>query len=431
MAKRPRLFYGWIIVSIAVLSITVIYGIRHSFAVFFPSILDEFGWSRGSTAMMFSINLLVYGFVAPLVGGLGDRWKPRRVMPIGVIILSLATAGCAFANELWHFYLLFGILVPLGTALSGWPILCPALSNWFAKRRGLVMGLGQAGVGFSFVYGIFVEFVISQLGWRSAYFTLAGTLLVLPLPLYLLLFHYRPEDKGLKAYGTTKLSTTKDSAVEVATDTVAVSYDWTFVQAIKTYQLWLLVLGLLLYWGMGVYPVLAHQIKFAEDIGYSSRFAASVFALFGIGTVAGSLSSSISDWIGREKTVTVAATLSIGALVALILVNDTSQPWLLYVYAICFGYGAALYAGTNYAAVADIFHGRHFGAIAGLLLTGAGIGTAIGPSLAGHIYDVSGSYLGAFILSMVSIGVAYISFWMAAPRNAAKLRAKNLGMPQR
>lgn len=73
MAKRPRLFYGWIIVSIAVLSITVIYGIRHSFAVFFPSILDEFGWSRGSTAMMFSINLLVYGFVAPLVGGLSDR----------------------------------------------------------------------------------------------------------------------------------------------------------------------------------------------------------------------------------------------------------------------------------------------------------------------------------------------------------------------
>ncbi|MHA2067674.1 MAG: MFS transporter, partial [Candidatus Thorarchaeota archaeon] len=180
MAKRPRLFYGWIVVIIAVLSITIIYGIRHSFSVFFPPILDEFGWSRGSTALMFSINLLIYGFVAPMAGSLGDRWRPRRVMPIGLIILSVATAGCAYASELWHFYLLFGILVPIGTALSGWPLLCPALANWFAKRRGLVMGLGQSGVGFSFVYGIFAEFVISWLGWRFAYFVLAGTLLVLP-----------------------------------------------------------------------------------------------------------------------------------------------------------------------------------------------------------------------------------------------------------
>ena len=209
------------------------------------------------------------------------------------------------------------------------------------------------------------------------------------------------------------------------------SYDWTFGQAIKTYQLWLLMLSNLLYWGIGVYLVLAHQVKFAEDIGYSSRFATSVFALYGVCTVAGFLSSSISDWIGREKTVTVAATLSIGALVALISVNDTSQPWLLYVYAICFGFGAALYAGTAFTAMADIFHGKHFGAIVSLLLTGGGIGTAIGPWLGGHIYDISGSYISAFILCLACFAIAGIAFWIAAPRNADKLRSKTLGMPQR
>lgn len=139
---------------------------------------------------------------------------------------------------------------------------------------------------------------------------------------------------------------------------------------------------------------------------------------------AGQLSGFISDWIGREKTITLATVLSIGALVALISVRDTSQPWLLYVYAICSGYGAGLQTPTIYAGMADIFHGRHFGALGALLFTGMGIGATIGPWLGGHIYDISGSYSSAFVLCMVCFGLACIAFWIAAPRHAARLRAK-------
>jgi len=188
MLKRPFLFYGWVIVAISITSMILVYGTRHSFSIFFPPILGEFGWSRGSTALMLSLNLLVYGFTAPLVGGLTDRWKPRRVIFIGLTILTLATAGCAFARELWHFYLLFGILTPMGTACCGWPLLSPILVNWFSKRRGLAMGLGQAGGGLSFTYVLFTEFVISQLGWRSAFFVLAGTLVALPYYLFIFSF---------------------------------------------------------------------------------------------------------------------------------------------------------------------------------------------------------------------------------------------------
>ena len=107
MVKRPLFFYGWVIVGLFVFSHTLTIGVRNSFAVFFPPILDEFGWSRGSTALMLSISLLIYGFTAPLAGGLADRWKPRVVMILGLIILGLSLIGCAFAQELWHFYLLF------------------------------------------------------------------------------------------------------------------------------------------------------------------------------------------------------------------------------------------------------------------------------------------------------------------------------------
>ena len=118
MVRRPPFFYGWVIVGIAIAGVALIMGIRHSFAVFFPPILDEFGWSRDSTAIMLSLNIFIYGLLAPVAGSLDDHWKPRRVMLIGATILGLTTASCAFAQELWHFYLLFGILMPVGSAFS-------------------------------------------------------------------------------------------------------------------------------------------------------------------------------------------------------------------------------------------------------------------------------------------------------------------------
>jgi MFS family permease len=373
---------------------------------------------------MFSLNVLTYGLVAPFAGGLGDRWKPHRTMPLGIAILGVAMAGCAFARELWHFYLLFGILAPIGTAFTGWPLLSGALTNWFAKIRGVVLAIGQIGVGLSFAYGMFAEFVISRLGWRHAYFVLAGSMVALLLPLYLFLFHYRPEERGMLAYGAGEGPSVKDLTAEGRPEESSEVQDLTLGNALKSHRLWLLVSSFFLFWGIGGYLVLAHQVKFAQDAGYSGMFAASVFGLFGIFMVAGQLSSSISDWIGRELTILFASILGMGALFALISVKDTSQPWLLYCYAICFGYGGGLYAPTIFVGAADIFSGRDFGAISGLLLTGMGTGGAVGPWLGGYIYDISGSYRVALILSMVGVGLGCIAFFIAAPRKGFTLSAK-------
>ena len=418
MVRRP-FFYGWIIVGVAFLGMVLIYGIRHSFSIFFPSILEEFGWARGSTAIMLSLNLLVYGLLAPVAGSLGDRWRPRRVIAIGIIVIGLATTGCAFAQELWHFYVLFGVLIPMGMAFCGWPILGPALANWFTHRRGLAIALGQMGGGLSFTYGFFVEFVISEVGWRYTFTVIAAILVAILLPIYFLFFYYRPQSKGLEPYGGIKTPAVPETKETAVLTKESLSHDWTLGSALRTSRLWFIAIAYMLFWGVGCYLALAHQVKFAEDVGYSSTFAASIFALFGIFLTAGMFSSSISDWIGREIIVFFAAVLVIGALIALVLVQDTSTPWLLYIYAICFGYGAGLFSPAVVAGAADIFHGRHFGAIAGFLQTGMGMGGAIGPWLGGFIYDISGSYTGAFIFSMVCFGLAFLAFFFAAPRKAA------------
>ena len=423
MGKRSSFYYGWVIVGIAAITMTLVYGVRHSFSVFYPSILDQFGWSRGSTSVMLSIHVLAYGVLAPVAGSLGDRWRPRRVMPMGIIILGLAAASCSFANKLWHFYLIFGIGTPMGLAFCGWPLLAPALSNWFSKRRGLALGIGQVGGGLSFAYGVFAEFAIIRFGWRMAYVIMGLSLIAVLLPLFLLLFYYKPSEKGLKPYGDDEPPEKTSSGQSVKRSDWA---GWTVAEAMRTHQFWLLVVSQFFFWGVGCYLILAHQVKFAEDVGFSGIFAASIFALYGIFMAAGQISSAVSDRIGREWTVAFSGILTVISLFALISVTDASKPWVLYVYAVGFGLGTGLYSPTIFAGAADIFHGPHFGAINGFILTGMGIGGVIGPWLGGYIYDITGSYRIAFGLSIICFTLSCISFLMAAPRKADQIKQKLL-----
>jgi sugar phosphate permease len=420
MFKGSNYFYGWKIVWVGIIGMILIYGIRHSFPVFFTPILEEFRWSRGDISIMMSLNILIYGFLAPVAGMLAERWKVRISLPLGIGILGAATAGCAYARELWHFYVLFGALMPLGSALTGWPIIAPAIMNWFVRRRGMVLGIAQMGGGLSFVYTIFVKYSILEVGWRTTFLGLAGMVVCVLFPLYLLFFYYRPEDKGLKPYGSAEMAPASGGEKKITAAKIPVARDWTFAQILHSSQLWLLVFSYALYWGVAGYLVLAHQVRFAEDAGYSSIFSVSIFALFGVTVFLGQISGFLSDRVGREKAATMASALSILALVALLSVRDNSQPWLLYVYSICFGYGGGLFTPTIFAGSADIFYGRYYGTVSGLLLTGMGVGAVFGPWLGGYIYDVTGSYRPAFVLCIACIVISCLILWIAAPRKGIK-----------
>lgn len=417
--KHTAFFYGWIIIPVGIVTNVLVYGLRYSFSIFFPEILNEFGWSRASTALMMSLNVLLYGLMAPVVGTLSSKWKPKMMMLAGVIILALAMIGCSFTYQLWHFYIFFGVIAPVGTALCGSPIIAPALMNWFATRRGLVIGIGQSS-GLSFVYCLLAQYLILHLGWRSAYWALAVILIAVLLPLHHFIFHYHPDSKGLKAYGSDDLKSENTVEKNILLN------DWTVPQMLHTCQLWLLVLYFFLFWGISCFLVLAHQIKYAEDAGYGTVFAVSVFALYGVAMLFGQLSGVMSDHIGREKAMALSSATALIGLCSLIAVRDTSQPWLLYIYALSFGYGAGLSTTIIFAGAADIFHGKHYGTASGILLTGMGLGGAIGPWLGGYVYDITGSYDNAFILCIACIVLASVSYCIAAPRNAGKLRSRHL-----
>ena len=87
-AARLPFFYGWIVVAVAFVTLGVSVSVRTSFSLLFPPILDEFGWSRGTTAAAFSVGFFSSAFLAPFIGTAMDRWGPRVVMPLGALSVA-------------------------------------------------------------------------------------------------------------------------------------------------------------------------------------------------------------------------------------------------------------------------------------------------------------------------------------------------------
>ncbi|GAG52823.1 unnamed protein product, partial [marine sediment metagenome] len=149
MKQRLAPHYGWIVLGVAFTIMVLGYAIRNTFSVFYPTIVEEFGWGRGDTALMFSITILVYGFTAPVAGSLVDRFQPRVVLSAGALMVGAGIALCSLASTQWHFYLLYGVMVAIGLSMIGVTPLSAVATSWFVTRRGLMFSILAAGFGLS------------------------------------------------------------------------------------------------------------------------------------------------------------------------------------------------------------------------------------------------------------------------------------------
>ena len=419
MKKEGQFFYGWVIVASGIFVFALGYGARYSFSLIYPNLLEQFHWSRDATAAMLSFHILAYGIAAPIAGALVDRIGPKKTMGLGVILLAIGTTAAGFSNELWHFYLSFGLVMGTGLSLAGSVPFTRIVSNWFVAKRGLALSFMFVGTGGGFILFPLIAILIEKVGWRGALWVEAAIVAGLLLPCVAFLLRYHPREMGLLPDGVRESGANikaNQKYAEGIVDTAWAAIDWTLLKAMKTPRFWLLCFTAFAVWGISEHIQFAHHVAFAEDVGYSKLHASSALALFGVFFIIGTLSGFISDRIGREVTFTIGTITSIAGIVMLMLIEDTSQPWMLYTYSILFGLGLGISTPTIAAACTDIFQGKTAGAIIGFVWFAFAIGGTIGPWLGGFIFEVSGSYLNAFIISATMFALACISFWLAAPR---------------
>jgi len=415
-----KFYYGWIIVLLGLVSMSFWFGIRSSFSVFYVALLEEFHWTRGESAGVQSMAMLTYTLIAPVVGGLIDRLGPRRVIVPGIILLIAGLILCSSMKTLFQFYLFYGVLAAAGSTCIAIVAYSAILAHWFERKRGLASGIAVSGMGLgTFLLVPLSQSLISSYGWRPTFLILAGLVLLIALPLNLLFLKHKPEELGLLVDGLKLGRAAEDQGAQLA-GLINSQKDWTLREVIRTRSFWALV-AFPFFSLIGVYIVVVHNVRFMVDKGIDPMTAALVFALAG-------MSSSIfrifwgwiSDYIGREKAYTLGmASIFLGAF-SLLLMDTSGQKVFMYTFFIFFGMGWGATAPLFMATAADLFKGKTFGLIYGIVEGVMGLGGAIGAWSAGFIFDQTKSYRLAFVLVIVVCFLSCIFIWIAAPRKARK-----------
>jgi MFS family permease len=414
------IYYGWIIVGVALISMAFWFGIRSSFSVFYVALLEDFAWSRGETAGVQSMALITYTILAPLVGGLIDRFGPRRIVVTGILVLASGLVLCAFVKTLIQFYLYYGVVMAAGVTCISIVSYSPILANWFEKKRGLASGIAVSGIGVgTFSLVPLSQFFIELWGWRITFAALGGLAFVILLPLVSIFLRHRPEELGLMPdglRGEERLS----NGVLGSMEPERPQMDWTFKKVLRVKSFWAL-LGLILFAMMGVFIVIVHHVKFLVDTGIDKMTVAMLFGLIGI------ISSGfrifwgwLSDRIGRELAYTMGMICICIGVCSLLLIEPMGARVLIYPFFIFFGIGWGVTAPMFIAAAADLFKGRIFGFIYGIMEGGVGIGAALGAWVPGYIFDRTHSYQWGFALALAAFVLSGLLMWVVAPKKALR-----------
>lgn len=421
--KKFPFFYGWVIVALGFITLGVRFGAMNSFGVFFVAMLKEFGWSRGSLAGVQTLNMAVVGLSTVLVGYALPRFGPRKVIAITALVQGVFLALCSRVTEIWHFYLVWGVAVGVTMGILGLVPWGSILPNWFERRRGTAMGVASAGIGLGYLVFIpFVQYITDRFSWQAAFIAMGLLTALLIAPLNAWLLRNRPEDMGLlpdNAGSSSKSRSSSDLAQARGADK-----QWTIRQVLKSLPFWCLLSA----FGMGVLGfgfVIAHQVAMLVDAGYSAIFASFIFGLMGIiGSVSKVVWGYAADHIGREWAYTMGTVVLLCGMVAIMLVRDTSTLWLVYAYAILFGFGYGAFTPVIPAAAADIYMGKSFPMIFSLINMGGLFISSVGPWMGGFVFDLTGSYFIAFIIGLVGVSISCVLVWIAAPRKVKPMGVK-------
>jgi len=383
------------------------YGVWYSYSVFLVALLREFGWSRSVLAGAFSVFTLVHGGANPLIGMLCDRIGPRRLVVFGGAALGLALYGNSFIDSPGHLYLGFGLFTALAVACSGWVPAVVMVQRQFADRLGLSLGIVSSGIGLGMLLVVpLCQALIESLGWRSAWQILGAICAgwIVPAALFVM------RDEAVRpAPAPREGKAPADSAHEA-----------TLGEAMLGQPFWL-VLAAYFFGNVCSQTLHVHQVAFLVDHGMVAMAAASVVGVVGVASVFGKTGGGwLADRFEREVIYVIGIAILVAAVGALALVGMAPSRWGAYAYAVMLGVGYSATASLTPAMVSDRFRGARFGLILGMCLFGSALGSALGPWMAGRLFDVTGSYAIAFAIAAACGLLAGGAGWRA---RSLRLRA--------
>jgi MFS family permease len=378
-SAQPLFSYAYLIAAICFSIQALGVGTYIAFGVFFNPLMEAFGWSRAATAGASSIAFLTMGIFGVVVGRLNDRFGPRLLMSIAALLLGLGCILMAQLTALWQLYLFFGIIFGMGLSAID-VIALTTIARWFSHRRGFMTGIVKVGTGAGqFVIPLLAGSLIVLYGWRWS-IAIIGIGISLILLLMAQLLRRDPDALRLKR-----------RPADGDNHSVAPEIDFglPLERVFRTVQLWTICL-VNLFTVFCLMIIMLHIVPHARDSGIPPIQAAGVLSTIGGVSMLGRFISGlvIDRWGGK----TVMSICFLLLLADLVWLQFAHQPWMLYLFATLYGLAhGGLFTAIS-PLIAEMFGILNHGTLLGLVVCFGTIGGAAGPLLAGHLFDLSGSY---------------------------------------
>ena len=402
--KKSGLFYGYVIVALAVLLNVLLGGTTYTFSVFFDPLSSEFGWTRALTSGAFSMYMILHGLLYIITGRLNDKFGPRIVMSGCGFFVGLGYILMSFTGDVWHIYLFYGVIIAIGMS-GGYVPLTSTVTRWFEgnKRRGLMIGIAVAGIGIgTMIVPPFANWLIYSYSWRTSYMVIG--IIVMVIIMAAAQFMKRPPDKEQPAFD--------NGAAQLEQPVSLTPGGMSLAEALRTRQLWLLSIA---YFGLGVFlqAIMVHIVMHALDLGIPAAQAAGIIVAVGGLSVVGRISmGATGDRIGNKSVIIICFVIMIAALSWLLIAKEL---WMLIIFGSAFGFAYGGLVLSQSPIIADIFGIRSHGEIMGVIVFIVTIGAAAGPVLAGAIYDATESYIPAFLVCIGFGIIGLISTFFLKP----------------
>lgn len=391
VSPRGIHYYGWAVVAAAFTLMFTGFGIVYTFAAFFNSFQTEFGAPRAHVSLVFSICAFLYFLLGAPAGILADRFGPRRVALAGAVALALGLLGASFAPSLTALYVTYSIGIGVGVGLTYVPSV-GAVQPWFVQRRAFATGIAVAGIGAgNLVVPPIAAWLIELYGWRGAYLVLSVFALFLAGGAAWIIDN-NPARRDQRT--GERLAPPAQPQRKAAGASLA--------EALHSREFWILYISLFLP-TIGVFVPMVHLAPYATDHGHPDTVGVLLVSLIGFGSLLGRFTvGGLADRLGRLRST---ALMYAGLGMSFVAWWQSQSLWALALVSVCMGLFYGGFVATMPAVVMDLFGGRAVSAIIGGLYTAPGIGTLLGPPLAGYAFDRLGSYdvpiLGAAVLSLL------------------------------
>ena len=400
--KSEKLFYGWVIVSVATLMYLIMGGPITAFGIFVKPMAEDLGLGRTAIAGGFMTFMVTMGIFSVLGGILSDRFGPKKIVATGGLLLCLGLCLVSKINSQLQFYLAYGVIGGMGFSFLYVP-LTATISRWFVTKNGMALGIFFAGAGIGgLILSPLIEVWISAYGWRTTFIIVGGLTggIIVPLSFFL---KGEPSEMGLKALGAVE----HDNPSISNTESTPGVKEYTVAEAFKTRDFYAnLLAGFLTF--STIMMVQINLVPYATDRGISGSTAATALGLAAFFNALGRLfMGALSDKIGTKRAMGICVITVMVMLFWLIKVN---QPWMLFLFAPVFGFA---YGGTmpqTPRIISELFGKKSMGSILGISSLIGALGPAVGPVIGTVIYDRTGSYTGAFILGGIFTLTAFALF---------------------